>query len=344
MPTPETTTQDLHPAQATHAAVTQGKAEARAEAIRLVEQAHADAAEEAPPDAPETTPDATSNEPEPEPSKPEAPESSEEKPADERVARRIAAAKRLEQRSARERGEIQAARAQLEQERAALAEQRKAHEAALAQYKLLEDDPVKAFETLGLDPKVFLDRLAGEHNPASVVARELSEMKRQLAEEREARLRLTQETARREQEARFQAAQQASTKAFVDHVADNAERYPYLTDEFTAEEIAAHGWDVATRHAEQYKKQFGEYPDDSVIAEYLEAQAKSRADQRSAWKARLKKPSEPGQGTASATALKPRTLTNSAVSQKASPPRHMSDRDAREEAMKIIQTMHAKGA
>lgn len=329
---------EIHPAEATKEAVEAKASDARSEAIKLVQASSAQSADDADSGA---TSDASP-----------ADSAAEAKPAeaaDESAAKRIAWAMRWEKQGAKLREQQKAAEArdaQLREREQQIDARVKELEGRLERYKLLEADPVKAFEELKIDPKAFLERLAGEHDPAKVVdrrieaersererlAREFEEFKKAAAEREESvrRVAYEQQLAQAEVDGR---------KLFISHLEDNAEKYPHLIGEFTPDEVATKAWQLAVQHSQAYFKEFGEYPDDSVFAEHLEAEAAKRAEARSAWRARLKKPSEPGVGTASGQPLKPRTLTNGAASTKATAPKAWNEKDARADAIKLVAQM-----
>jgi hypothetical protein len=253
-------------------------------------------------------------------------------PKQESIARRIATAKRAEIRAAQERAELKAQRDAIEREKADL-------EAKAARYRTLEEDPVKAFEVLGLDPKTFLEKLAGEHNPANVQAKEIAALKAEI-EALKTETTRERETAK-QRELRLQSEQvwTEASQGFVKHIEATAEKYPHLVAEFTeGEAIAAAerallevvGTDDAGQpvtRAEAYRLQFGEYPDNDVIAEFLDTQAKARAEarQNSAWRKQVpangSQPLSSGDPNPKAPPVikgsSPRTLTSRAASEKA---------------------------
>lgn len=335
----QVSTPEPHPAEATAAVVEAKTLDARSEAIKLIE---ARASEAEPADENASAPDASTAD-----SVPEAPKPAEES-EDPRVAKRIAAALKAERRAEQRREEQAAKEAKLVERERELDARLKELEARAETFRLLETDPVQAFDKLKLDPKTFLERLAGEHDPSKVIERQIASerearlaLEKRLEEERAARQQSEREAMRAQQEAHVRVAVQTASAAFIGMLEQNAEKYPYLADEYTPEEITDRALAVASQHGEAYKREFGEYPDDEVIADYLEAEARKRAEARSAWRSRLMKTPEPGKGTASASALKPRTLTNGAASTKATAPKPWSEKDARDEAMKIIRQMHA---
>lgn len=282
------------------------------------------------------------------------PEAPAEKPQDERVAKRIAAAARIEARNAQERAELKAQRDAIEKANAEL-------EAKLARYKILEEDPVKAFEELRIDPKTFLERLAGEQAPDNVMAKKLATLEAELKAEREARIREKETAQQRAAREAGEAAWREASQAFVQFVGESGEKYPHLTTEFTEAEAveAAHrslteivGHDPDGQpviRAEAYRRQFGEYPDNDVIAEYLDEQAKARAQAReqSAWRKRGQsaangsQPLQNGEPNAAAPQVNrgtsPRTLTSRAASEKATAPKQKTQEEIDAESIRILQ-------
>lgn len=272
-----------------------------------------------------------------------------EKPEDPRVAARINAAKRAELRAAQERAEIQRERAELQRIRDEVAQFQRLAE----QIKAAKSSPTKLLELAEQDPKAFLESLATEHEPQAIAQRvktevqtEVEALKAQIAELRAAREAEQAAIQRQQAEAQIQKAQQT----FIDHVAERADAYPNLVEEFTPEEIAREALAVAQKHGQDYFARFGVYPDDEVIAEHLESQAKARAEQRAAWRSRIGKPAlTPSKGdssgdTRSRPAVKadsPRTLTSRAASVKATPPREWSQEEADAEALRILESAYA---
>jgi DNA repair exonuclease SbcCD ATPase subunit len=259
-------------------------------------------------------------------------------PKAERVAKRIDIAKRAELRSAQHRAELQAKEQSLAAKEAEV-------EAKLARYKKLEEDPVAAFEELKLDPKTFLERLAGLQDPNSIVTKKLSSLEDELKKEREERQRIQYESQKRERLMHVQQTTRQAAEQFITHISGAAEKYPHLVDEYTPDEIVARGMRVAEQHAEAYKAKFGDYPDDEVIAQYLEDEAAQRAKAKTEWRSKLsaKKPglgkqrdSESGQDGAGT----PRTLTSRSAGQKASAPKDWDPKAADLEALRIIRKMH----
>lgn len=270
-----------------------------------------------------------------------------------RVAARIAAATRAEIRAAEARKELRAQEEAIAKARADLDEREK-------RYKLLEEDPVKAFDVLKLDPKTFLEKLAGEHKPENVQAKELAALKAEL--EAIKNERNTERETAKQRELRMQTEQvwTEASKGFVQHIEATADKYPNLVAEYTeAEAIGAAerallevvGQDDAGKpvtRADAYFQKFGEYPDNDVIAEFLDAQAKQRAEarQNSGWRKQVSAPgSQPllnGDSNPKAPPVNkgssPRTLTSRAASEKASPPKGWSQEAADAESIRILQS------
>lgn len=284
-----------------------------------------------------------------------APEEPAPDPKQERVAARIAAATRAEIRAAQARAELKAQQAELERRAAEL-------EATAAKYKLLEEDPVKAFETLKLDPKTFLEKLSGEYKPENVAERELAKLKAEF-EALKAETTRERETAKeREQRIATEMAWKEASQGFIAHVEATAEKYPNLVAEFTEGEAVAAaeqvllevvGHDDAGKpvtRTQAYFDKFGTYPDNDVIAEYLDAQAKARAEarQNSAWRKRGESATQGSQPLSNGDPIpkappvnkgsSPRTLTSRAASEKAtSLSKQWSQEAADEESLRILE-------
>lgn len=283
----------------------------------------------------------------------------EEKPAEpaadpkqERVAARIAVAKRAELKAAQDRAELKSLRAEHDRREADLKERE-------ARFRLLEEDPVKAFEVLKLEPRTFLEKLSGEYKPEAVTDRqvkalqaEIESLKQERAKEREASQRSAQRQA-------SDAAWQQASADFVRFVEAGAERFPHLVAEYTEGEAVAAAERALLEHvavdddgrpitrAEAYRAEFGDYPDNDVIAEFLDAQAKQRAEarQNSAWRKQVpathgSQPLSNGETNHKAPPVNkgssPRTLTSRAASEKASPPKQWSQEAADEESIRIL--------
>lgn len=271
-------------------------------------------------------------------------------PAVDKVGSRIAAAKKAEQRAAQERLEIRAQKEAQERRAAEL-------DAREKKLRLLEEDPVRAFDELKLDPKTFLDKLAGDYKPEAVATKKLTAVEEELQ-------RLKSEIAQRaeaEKLAQSRAQSDASWKAaaseFVSFVGEQSDKYPHLTQEFTEDQATSEayaalmtvvGYDPdgkpVTRN-EAYRREHGVYPDHEVVAEYLDTVAKQRVEARnkSAWR-------KQGNGAAPASqalgdpksvpsvkGTSPRTLTSRDASQKSTAPKPWSQETADEESIRILE-------
>ena len=274
-------------------------------------------------------------------------------PKAERVAARIAAATRAELKARQ-------ARLELAERERTLAAREAELEAKAARYKLLEEDPVKAFEVLSIEPKTFLEKLAGEHAPENVQSKKLQALEAELAalkEERQRERETAEQRAKREQ---AEAVWREASAGFVEFVQTTAEKYPHLVAEYTEHEALAQaervlsetvGYDAhgrAVSRAEQYRLQFGEYPDNDVIAEYLDGLAKQRAEarQNSAWRAKVaatpaSQATRTGDPNPAAHPVSkgssPRTLTSRAASEKASASKQWTQEAADEESLRILK-------
>lgn len=262
-------------------------------------------------------------------------------PKVERVANRITAAKRVEIKAAQEREQSRRERHDIEKRTKDLEERE-------AKLKLIEEDPVRYFEETKADPKAFLHKLVGANDPAKLVDKKLTSLEQELRTEREARQKAEQQATLASQARHVEAAWRESTKAFVEHVTTNAEKFPNLVEEFTDAEAVDAAFRALTEvvghdrsgqpvtRAEAYKIQFGEYPDDDTIAEFLDERAKARleAREKSVWRKRT------GQETAKTPPDhrgSPRTLTSRTGSQKGSGPRAWSQEAADEESLRLLR-------
>lgn len=282
------------------------------------------------------------------------PEAKEEAPVEEpakepepertSASARIIAAKRADLRAAQARAELAAQKADIEKQRAELDEQAK----LVAQLREAKLSPSKALELLGMSPKEFLESLATEHEPEAVAKRamgtalsETEKLRAELAEVKKLLEDKDKSVQRQEIETRSLKAQEA----FFEHVTTQAEKYVHTVEEFTPTEIVQKGWALAAEYAQPYFEKFGVYPDDDVIAEELERQAKARADERTAWRARNGKSAPtPSQGTSEQLRAtqpgkgpSPRTLTSRAASEKATVTAKWSQQQADEESLRVLQ-------
>ena len=282
-----------------------------------------------------------------------------EEPKADKVGARIAAAKRAEQKAERERIEIRQAREQQERRNAEL-------DAREKRLRLIEDDPVKFFEEFKADPKTFLDKLAGEYKPENVVTKKLSAVEEEL---QRVKTELAQrDVATRQAQARAQAdsAWKDASASFIAHVGEQADKYPSLTEAFTEDQATEKAFSVLTEvvgrdrdgspitRTEAYRRQFGEYPDHDVVAEYLETLAKQELEARSksAWRKRGES-AEPASKAAlngdsrSVPMVKgtsPRTLSSRDTNQRASAPKPWSQEAADEESIRILEAAFRKRA
>lgn len=261
---------------------------------------------------------------------PTAPGSSTEKP-DERVSPRLIAAHKAELRASQARTELRQTQAQLEA-------RQKDIEDREARVKLLEDDPVKAFEILKIDPKAFLDKLAGEQKPDNIAAKELAEVKAKLARLEENEQQGKTEATKREQAAASEKAWSEASSAFCEHIGANVEKYPHLVAEYTEAQAVEAAYaaltepvardakgKVLTRY-EAYVKEFGYEPTDDVIAAFIDDRAKALAETKakSAWR----KSNGDSAGTAPGQGKSPGDLNPAAQTVRGSSPRTLTSRDA----------------
>lgn len=277
---------------------------------------------------------------EPEPAKAEPPKD----PASEKVAARLTVALRAEERAARVRAEIAAEKAAIEKQRGEVSDLAKLAE----QMRAAQNSPSKALELMGMTPKEFLETLATEHEPAAVAARAVKGTSDEVAK-LQARLDAFEKAEKDREEASKRKAVDSeydqATAAFISLVDAAPDKYPHLISEYTPSELARAAQVAAGQHAEAYKAKFGEYPDDDVIAEYLEDQAKARAEALAERRARVgQKAPVPSKGDSSgdlqvaqpATGPSPRTLTSRTASEKATAAKPWSQEWADEESLRIL--------
>lgn len=271
-------------------------------------------------------------------------------PKEPSVSSRIIAAKRAEARAAKEQQAIAAVRAEVAKERA---EVERARSELTSQTSLVEQlraakvSPSKALELLGMSPREFLESLATEHEPSTIakrVADESTSEVRALKAELEAFKAARAEEAKQQQEQSFRQQFEAATRQFVEFVDNSAEQYPHLVAEMTPAEIAREAQTVATQHSAAYHAKFGVYPDDSVIAEYLESQAKARHEALAERRARVGFGAiSPRQGSSDIqgqpSQARPRTLTNGVSAQRGSVAKPWSQADADAESRRLIEQM-----
>lgn len=309
------------------------------------------------------------DQPAPEPAKateeaePEAPAEPEKPKEDPRLAAKLNAAVRAEKKLASLRAEtaqLESAKQQLspmlqmlEQVNKEFGSPEKFAEAIkfAKQVQGAKGSPTELLRLAETEPKDFLENLANEHEPAVLFQRMQADFQKQLESVREDfKQQLAAERAQAEQKVAQQQLEQATQQAqqaFVDHVAEKADAYPHLVAEFSPDEIAEKGLEIAQLHSAAYRSRFGEDPSDDVIAEYLEEQAKARAEKRSAWLQRIgkaaPKPGEGGsdsekQGRPPVKAEVPRTTTSrGASSNHTSPAREWSQEWADAESLRLIE-------
>lgn len=280
-------------------------------------------------------------------------------PKAERVAARITSAKRAELRAAQEREQLRAKEAEIAKREAELKEREE-----LA--RLIEEDPVKYFELKKLGPdaiRTHLEKIAGTFKPEAVAERRLTKLEAELEaakkaqEEKEKAAR--QSTSAEEQKRAIEAA----SDRFVAVVAKNAEKFPNLTKEWDEKEAVAEAFSALNEvvgrdregksitRAEAYKAQFGDYPDDETVAEFLDMRAKAKAEARekekSGWRRKEKSADrDPSDGdddgeTKVAQPVRgsnPRTLANRASSERASTPKQWTQEHADEASLRILES------
>lgn len=294
------------------------------------------------------------------------PEGGKDKPEEKSVSSRITAAKRAELRAEKERQAWRAAEANARATQASVEARQKELDAREARIRLVEEDPVRFFEEFKADPKAFLEKLAGEHKPDKVLEKRLEKLDAKL--EKIDNQQAAKEAAMREQAQRAQAdaSWKAACDGFVAMVNDNADKYPNLVAEFTEAEATeevykalhevighdANGKPVSRGDA--YRRQFGQWPDDDTIAEFVDARAKARAEARSkaGWRSRQKDtdadPPSEGLSTGEKPAARtvkgssPRTLTSRASSEKATAPKPWTQEAADEESLRILESAFRK--
>lgn len=251
-------------------------------------------------------------------------------PKEQRAAVRIAAAKKAELRSSREREAVTRDRESLAKERTELEQFR-------ARVKSMKDgDPLPVLEELGLANKEFLERIAkaGEVDPND---------RAKAAEARAAKAESRVDEFIRDQQTTVMRAQAAqAVSAFVGHIASNVEKYPTLAQEFTPDEIAEQGISVVREHGAAYLEKFGEPPSDEVVADYLELRSKERNSKKLAAtlatrSARQASPRESIEAPSVTRAQSPRTLTNRHASEKASGTRDLTQEEIDQKTIEILR-------
>lgn len=268
----------------------------------------------------------------------EADKAATEEPKAPGVSGRIVAAKRAEQRAAAQRTESESRKRQLD-------EQKATQDAREAELKLIEEDPAKYFELKKLGPKAIadhLERLAGTFKPEAVADKKISEQDQRIKdlEEKLAAKETAERTAH--QTAAQRHAEAEAGKAFIADVAASADKYVYLTQEFTEEQAVATafaelntvlGKDAAgnpVTRLQAYIAQHGEPPSHEIIAEHLNSIAQQRIEARSkaSWRKAGDAPDTAGQASHGDLKIvppvkgtSPRTLSARDTSQRAAAPR-----------------------
>ncbi|MCL2724785.1 MAG: hypothetical protein FWD69_10150 [Polyangiaceae bacterium] len=262
---------------------------------------------------------------------------------DDRVSVRILAARKADLRAAEARKKLNEERAQIEQERAQLRSDKEFAERA----KAAKMSPSKLLELSGIEPKKFLEMLATEHDPSQLVATAREETKTETAALREElaviRRELAAEKAEKQQ-AQTQYSIREAQRDFVMLVAGNVTKYPNIRKEFTPEEVAFYGLQLADKHRVAYKEEHGEDPDNDYVAGLLEEMAKQRSSRVDAWSKLAPMPGN-GSNNAEKTLIQrptdradgPRTLTTTASGERASPPRKMTSAEKDEASLRILR-------
>lgn len=276
-----------------------------------------------------------------------------EDPKAARIGARVSAAVRAERKATAERNELRAERERHEQAKAGL-------DAREKRIRLIEEDPIKAFAELKLDPKTFLEKLSGEYKPEAIASKEVAALTAKVTElEQQAKSR---ETAENNAKARAQVDQAWSdaSSAFITHVAAQPEKYPNLCEQFTEAEATELAYAKLTEvvgrtrdgkpltRSEAYRAQHGDYPDDEVIAEFIDGIAKQRVESKakSGWRKQGERPasqlseSSPNGDQKPVPPVKgtiPRTLTAREASTRAAAPKPWSQEAADEESIRLIQ-------
>lgn len=279
-------------------------------------------------------------------------------PKEDRVATRITIAKRAEQKSERERIE-------LKQLRDAQDKRQAEQDAREKKLKLVEEDPVKFFEVYGVDPKVFLDKLAGDYKPENVATKKLTAVEEKVQ-------RLEAEIAQRDEATKQAAARahgdsawKAASADFIAFVGEQSDKYPHLTEEFTEDQATEMAYSMLTEvlgkdsdgtpvtRSEAYRREHGVYPNHEAVAEYLNdiAQKRVEARSKSAWRKQgssATSGSQPSSGdlkaVPSVSGTSPRTLKARDGSTRASPPREWTQEWADEESKRLLAVALSKNA
>lgn len=274
--------------------------------------------------------------PKPEEAEAEAPPGPEaaKPPVDEKVAQRIAVAKKMEMRAAESR------RQAVEAERALGA--KRAEYAVIAEKfeKLKTGDPVEILKAIGENPLEFVKRVAKEPEVVDPVSAEIQALRRQLEERDRADAQRAQEYQARLHQHQLSQAQHD----FVSFVDKGAEKYPNITNEFTQDEVMSHAAHIADTQSAAYLEKFGVPLDFNVIAEHLEAMATERANARATGWSKRSAAGQPKavpvvQAVAPGSKAIPRTLTNSAASTAALTPAEWTQQKADEHSIRILEKM-----
>lgn len=284
-------------------------------------------------------------------------------PAAEKASARILANQRAEMRAAKMRADIAAEKAAVDAQRGEVGELAKLAEAV----KAAKGSPSKALELLGLSPKEFLETLATEHEPEAIAKRAVEGTLTEV-QKLQARIDAMEKAdADRQKHARMREADaqaQAAGSGFLEFVATNAEKYPSLVDTMGPQEIVNAGFaclhEVLGKDArgnpvtrlDAYLAEHGKPPDDDEIAEFLETQAKPRAQARSEWRTRIGKNAPPASMATPSVDVRatqmdrgpsPRTLTSRAASEKAAAAPTWSQEAADAESLRIIEAAFRAG-
>lgn len=245
-------------------------------------------------------------------------------PAQERVAQRLAIARKKELHAAQVRADTNKAKAELDVYRAKI--------------ERLKSNPLDAIREMGMEPTEFLQRVVDDGQYSE--KKEIESLRAEMAAFKQEREQLTQQYLQQQQQRHIEQVQ----AAFVTHIEESAEKYPHLIQEFEPDEIAARGLALAREYGDVYRKRTGEYPSDEVIAEYLEQQAAERAERKSERTARLLGKSKPKSSTSvvgtpvSKSPQGPRTLTNRDSSHRVTPSnRSMTQPERDEESLRILR-------
>jgi len=277
-----------------------------------------------PEDAPPPSPGEPSGSDSEAPATPEG----EEAPAEEPKAAEFAAIAKAQKRLRKEQEKIKQARAQESARLSAMERQlneRMAQaNAVLEKASLLQTEPERALELLGIDKETYFRRLMneGREGPEDRIAR-----LEQMLQQREEADRAAREEAQRQH---VMAQRAEAVNNFASYIAEHPEEFPYTNRIYTTEEIAKFTWNLA-RDYEQRRVRL----DDDEIASQIEAFAKKRFHH---WNERHQKlgaladrepEAEGSTKTANGHQTRPgtRTLTNKGSAERASIPREMTEEE-----------------